>query len=204
MSTHATSALAPDVEHTLVEALRAGDVAAFESTVRQYGGRMLAVAKQLLKNDTDAQDAVQEAFLTAFKSLASFEARSSLATWLHRIVVNAALMKLRSQRRHPEQSIDELLPQFKADGHQMAPCAKWSTSASDALERAETQQLVRQCIDRLPEIQRTVLLLRDIQEIETAEVARLLEISPEAVKVRLHRARQALRTLLEPVLGGGT
>ncbi len=188
-------------EASLIVSLRSGDAAAFEVTVRQYGGRMLTVARQLLGNADDAQDAVQDAFVTALRSLANFEGRSSLATWLHRIVVNAALMKLRSRRRRHEQPIEEFLPTYLEDGHQARPASRWGEAAAASLEQDETRQLVRQCIDRLPETHRTILLLRDIQELDTETVAGLLEISSDAVKVRLHRARQALRTLLDPVLG---
>lgn len=185
----------------LLTALRAGEEAAFESLVCNYGGRMLSVARRFLANDDDAQDAVQEAFLSAFKALAAFDGRSRLSTWLHRIVVNAALMKLRTRKRHPEQSIDDLLPTFKPDGHEAAPRTRWDDSAAHA-ERSETQQLIREQILNLPETYRTVLLLRDIEEHDTETVARMLDVTPAAVKVRLHRARQALRTLLDPLFGG--
>lgn len=186
----------------LLAALQAGEDAAFETLVRRYGGRMLSVAKRFLSNESDAQDAVQEAFLNAFKSLANFDGRSELGTWLHRIVVNACLMKLRTKKRHPEQSIDELLPTYKADGHQAAPCQRWSAPPSVEMERVETQRLIREHINQLPETYRTVLLLRDIEEFDTEAVAQMLELNPGAVKVRLHRARQALRTLLDPLFGG--
>ena len=189
------------VDSALLAALRAGEEAAFETLVRSYGGRMLSVARRLLGNDDDAQDAVQEAFLSAFKGLAAFDGRSKLSTWLHRIVVNAALMKLRTQKRRPEQSIDDLLPKFKKDGHEAAPRTRWEDSATNA-ERTETQQLIREQILTLPETYRTVLLLRDIEEHDTETVAQMLAVSPAAVKVRLHRARQALRTLLDPLFGG--
>ena len=104
-------------ETSLLIALRQGGEAAFETLVRTYGGRMLSVAKRFFTNIDDAQDAVQDAFLSAFKALPTFDGRSQLGTWLHRIVVNASLMKLRTLRRHPEQSIDHLLPQFLEDGH---------------------------------------------------------------------------------------
>jgi RNA polymerase sigma-70 factor (ECF subfamily) len=190
-------------EVSLVASLRAGDPSAFEATVRQFGGRMLSVARQLLGNDEDARDAVQDAFISAYRTLTCFEGRSSLGTWLHRIVVNAALMKLRRRSQRREQAIEDWLPTFLADGHQARPAPRWSDSAVAHLEREETRQLVRQCIERLPETHRTVLLLRDIEEMDTDTVALLLEISSDAVKVRLHRARQALRTLLDPVFGTG-
>lgn len=191
-----------EADVALLAGLRAGDDAAFETLVRSYGGRMLSVARRFLGNEADAQDAVQEAFLSAFKALTSFDGRSKVSTWLHRIVVNAALMKLRTQRRHPEQSIDEFLPTFKADGHQDAPAARWRDSGPADLERSETRELVRRQIEKLPESYRIILLLRDIEEHDTETVAQMLDVSVAVVKVRLHRARQALRTLLDPVFGG--
>lgn len=185
----------------LLVALRAGKSAAFETLVRSHGGRMLSVAKRFFPNEEDACDAVQEAFLNAFKGLATFDGRAKLSTWLHRIVVNASLMKLRSKKRHAEQPIEELLPKFLDDGHEAAPSSLWKSVASD-VERSETQQIVREQIGKLPESYRTVLLLRDIEELDTETVAEMLDLSIAAVKVRLHRARQALQTLLNPLFGG--
>ena len=190
-------------EGPLVAALRAGDERAYETLVETYGGRLLAVARRMLHSEEDAQDAVQEAFLSAFRAIGQFDEKSRLGTWLHRIAINAALMKLRTRRRKPEQSIDDLLPRFLKDGHQADPPEDWGESAERALERAETREFVRQSIDRLPEAYRTVLLLRDIEELDTAETARLLDVSDAIVKTRLHRARQALRTLLDPYFRRG-
>ncbi len=194
--------IAAQDEAELLAALRAGDDAAFETLVRHHGGRMLAVARRLLADEGDAQDAVQDAFLSAFKSLATFDGRAQIGTWLHRITVNAALMKLRTKKRHPETPIDDLLPTFKADGHQPAPTGRWTESAGAAAERSEAQTVIRQQIEKLPESYRTVLLLRDIEEFDTETVAQMLDVSISTVKVRLHRARQALRTLLDPLFGG--
>ena len=188
-------------DQALLAALRAGEGAAYEALVRSQSGRMLSVAKRFLANDDDAQDAVQDAFLSAFKAIPTFDGRSKLSTWLHRIVVNASLMKLRSQRRHPEQSIDELLPTFLDDNHQAAPAPRWKHVVNE-VERAETRQVIRDQIAKLPESHRTVLLLRDIEELDTETVAQMLDLSVAIVKVRLHRARQALRALLDPLFGG--
>ena len=188
-------------ETALVDGLRAGDAAAYEQLVRDDGGRMLVVCERLLFNREDAKDAVQDAFLSAFRSLHTFDGRSQFSTWLHRIAINAALMKLRTKRRHPEQSIEELLPVFISDGHQKDPGSRWTISSSEIFERNETQQLIRSKIECLPESYRNVLILRDIEELDTETVAVMLELSVGAVKVRLHRARQALRTLLQPIFG---
>ena len=192
-------------ERHLLLALRRGDESAFAQLVRAYGGRMLAVARRLLRDDDDARDAVQEAFLAAFRSISQFEGSAQLSTWLHRIVVNAALMKLRSRQRKPEEPIDDLLPKFLEDGHRVDHGSPgWAEPVDVLLQRAEVCALVRRSIDRLPPAYRTVLLCRDIEGLDTSEAATLLGISENAVKVRLHRARQALRTLLDPHLRGGT
>ncbi len=178
----------------LVARLQAGDADAYEALVRVHGGRLLSVARRFLSNNEDAQDAVQEAFIKAFKAIGTFEERAQLHTWLHRIVVNTALMKIRSQRRRPEESIDDLLPTFQADGHQTTESHEWSDAM---LERKETAAMVRQAIGQLPDQYRVVLMLRDIEERDTLETATALGTTTTVVKVRLHRARQALRTLLD-------
>ena len=160
---------------------------------------MLAVARRLLRAEDDAADAVQEAFISAFRAIQSFEGGARLSTWLHRIVVNAALMKLRTRARRPEVSIDELLPKFHEDGQHVDEPAEWRSPAQlAALESQETRNLVREQIDRLPADYRTVLMLRDIEGLDTKETAELLGVTPNAAKIRLHRARLALRTLLDP------
>lgn len=193
----ATPAAPERAERDLLARLQAGDEAAFEQLVRVHSGRMLAVAKRLLRNEDDAHDALQEAFLAAFRALPQFQGDSQLSTWLHRIVVNAALMKLRTRARRPQVSIEELLPAFTEDGHHADPPDPWQESASELAERAEMCDFVRRSIDALPENYRAVLLLRDILGMDTEEAARAMELTPNAVKVRLHRARQALRTLID-------
>lgn len=184
-------------ERELVERLRANDPAAYELLVRRHTASLLAVTRRLLGNEEDARDALQDAFLSAFRALPAFEGGARLATWLHRIAINAALMKLRQRRRKNEESIEPYLPGFQEDGHQAHPAVPWGRPAQEILSDREDRAFVRACIDRLPETYRTVLLLRDIEELSTQETAEALGIEPNAVKVRLHRARQALRTLLD-------
>jgi len=166
--------------------------------VRRHSGRMLATARRLLRSDDDAADALQEAFISAFRSIDRFAGNSRLATWLHRIVVNACLMKLRSRSRQPEVSIESLLPTFSSWGHHDHSVRNWRKLPIEEMLTDETRALVRRCIDMLPEDFRTILVLRDIEELSTEEAAAVVDITPGAAKVRLHRARQALRTLLEP------
>lgn len=190
-------------ESGLVEGLRAGEARAYETMVRRYGGRMLAAARRILMNEEDAHDAVQEAFVSAHRAMHTFAGDSKLSTWLHRITVNAALMKLRRASRRPEHSIESLLPRFLDDGHQADPAAEWQASADELTQRSEVRKMVREGIEQLPESHRVVLKLRDIEQLSTEDTAKLLNISPGTAKVRLHRARQALRNLLDARLRGG-
>lgn len=201
-----TSSAAPGSsaeERALVVALRRGDDGAYRRLVAGYGPRLLAVAGRYLRNEEDARDCLQEAFLQAFRSLPGFAGHSRLSTWLHRIVVNCALMRLRRSRSRPEEPIEPLLPTFLEDGHPVVGYRDWQAPADELVERHEIRDLVRSAIDRLPETYRTVLLLRDIDDLDTAESAELLGVSANAVKIRLHRARQALRELLNPHLVRG-
>ena len=178
--------------------LRAGDSHAFEILVRKHSLPLLRAARRFMRSEEDARDALQDAFVSAFRSIAGFEASSRISTWLHRILINSCLMRLRSQRRRPEEDIDQYLPRFLEDGHQAQSSVPWCESAETMLQRAEMRDLVRSCIDRLPDTYRVVLVLRDIEELTTEESAEVLGVTPNAVKIRLHRARQALRTLLDP------
>lgn len=192
-------ALGADSE--LIDGLQRGDEEACETLVRVHTARLLAVARRYLRSEEDARDAVQEGFVAAFRSIGRFQGGSSLSTWLHRIVINACLMKLRSSRRRPETSIEELLPRFDESGHRVADdLEEWRESAETALDRSQTRRLVREAIARLPEHYRTVLMLRDIEELSTSEAAGILGLTENAVKIRLHRARQALRTVIGSAL----
>jgi RNA polymerase sigma-70 factor (ECF subfamily) len=193
----ATTTPEPSGDVALVQRLRRGDPQAFETLVREYGGRMLATARRFVGSEDEARDVVQEAFLAAFRAIDGFAGTALLSTWLHRIVVNAALMRLRSRRRRREEPIEGLLPRFDEEGW-WADGASPSETATDMLvESEQTRAMVRKAIDKLPANYRSVLLLRDIEELDTDETAALLGVTPNAVKTRLHRARQALRTLLE-------
>ncbi|HJZ58481.1 MAG TPA: sigma-70 family RNA polymerase sigma factor [Gemmataceae bacterium] len=177
----------PDDETELVAGLRAGEEDAYEALVRTHSGALMAIARRFLGDTNDAADAVQDAFVSVFKAMRSFEGSARLGTWLHRIAVNACLMKLRGRKRSRLVPLD--------DSH--APVCR---SEDDHLGRAEVAEQVRACIDQLPPAYRTVIRLRDIEGVDTAETAGRLGTNEGVVKVRLHRARQALRALLEPVL----
>jgi RNA polymerase sigma-70 factor (ECF subfamily) len=173
----------PDAE--LLARLRAGDEAAYEALFHRHAGAMLAVARRFLGDTDDAADAVQEAFVSAFRAMKSFAGTARLGTWLHRITVNACLMSLRGRRR------DRLVPLDEFAAPAAAP-------DDDRLDRAETAAWVRSGIAELPDAYRTIIRLRDLDGLDTHETARRLGTSTEVVKTRLHRARQALRSRLAP------
>lgn len=186
-------------DDSLLARLRAGEERAYEELVRESGGRLLSVAQRILRSPDDAADAVQEAFLAAFRSIGSFEGNSSLSTWLHRILVNACLMKLRSRARRREVCAQEL-PRGEEAGRRSVPVPAWVEDPHAALASEEVRAMVRRTIQGLPDPLRLVLLLRDIEELDTAETARVLGISKANVKTRLHRARLALRARIDPAL----
>ncbi len=137
---------------------------------------------------------MQEGFLAAFRGIDAFDGRARLSTWLFRIVTNQALMKLRRRKPGHQVSVEDLLPTFTDYGHHRRSIPNFRPEAS--LETEDTRQLVRQHIDLLPDAYRAALVLRDIEERPLPEVADLLGITVNAVKIRVHRARQALRTML--------
>jgi RNA polymerase sigma-70 factor, ECF subfamily len=188
-------------EVDLVAALRLGGPAAdqaFEAIVRDYGPRLLAVARKMMPTEEDAQDVLQDAFLAAHRGVESFAGDARLSTWLHRITVNAGLMKLRAKRSRPELALDDLQPKFLPDGHHADWPAPWKRGdETAALEHEETLAIVRDAIARLPENYRRVVVLRDVEGRTTEETAMELRESENAVKIRLHRARAALRGLID-------
>jgi RNA polymerase sigma-70 factor (ECF subfamily) len=189
-----------DAERALLEAVRRGRPEACEALVRNHGPKMRAVIVSILRSEADADDALQEAFLSAFRSLGEFEERARLSTWLHRIAVNAALMRLRARQRRGELEVEAELPRFTPSGVFEAAQSEWPDPDEDPVAREDLCNHVREAIALLPEKYRIPLLLRDIEGLSNQELARRLGVTPNAAKVRLHRARQALRALIEPRL----
>jgi RNA polymerase sigma-70 factor (ECF subfamily) len=188
-------------ETALVARLRSGSEEAFAEWIRDQGPAVLTVARRLLGNEEDARDATQETFLSAFRGIQGFQGGARLSTWLHRIAVNSALMRRRTLSRRREEmaedDFEDLLPRYTPGGHHVDAPGPWGESADAAAVREETREEVRRAIERLPENYRLALTLRDIEELETDEVAEHLGITVNAAKIRVHRARQALRTLLD-------
>lgn len=202
MSRPRSEQVADASDGVLIDQILARDELAAEALVRRHGGWMFAVARRYTGDRALAEDCVQEAFANAFSHLASFENRSSLKTWLHRIVVNQALMKLRQRRSRNESDLEFMQPEFDANSCRIEEPWRQILTPEQIVGAEHRRALVLRNIHELPESYRNVLLLRDIQEMTTEETAEALEISSANVKVRLHRARSALKKLLEPLLRG--
>lgn len=153
-------------------------------------------------DEDDARDAVQETFGKVAESIQTFRGDSSVSSWLHRMVINLCISRLRARTSRQEVSIEELLPTFLDDGHRAEPSPPWPNNLDHAIQRETLCELVTHNIDRLPTSYRTVLMLRDIDGLCSKETAEVLSISVGSVKVRLHRARRALREMLDPVVHG--
>lgn len=179
------------------------DALEFEMIVRDNIGWMLSIAGRILGDSASAEDAVQKAFTKVHIKLADFKGRSSVKTWIHRILVNESFMIIRKRGQLKETSIDGLLPQFDTNGCRIETSSVTLDTPETILSRKETRTLVDQKIASLPTTYRSVLVLRDIEGLSTAEVADCLDITETNVKVRLHRARAALKSLLDPFFQSG-
>ncbi len=181
-------------ETQLVEAARGGDVGAFEELVRRYDRNVFRIAQHITQNREDAEDVVQDAFLKAFQNLGQFQGQSKFYTWLVRIAVNEALMRLR--RRRPERMV-YLDEDVKTEEDSMPrEIADWAPNPEDNYTQAELKEILTKTIQGLPPGFRTVFVLRDVEGLSTEETAAALDLSVPAVKSRLLRARLQLRERL--------
>ena len=194
-----TASTASDKE--LVSGLRNGEEASYELLVRSFGPQVLAVTRRYLKSEADAADCFQETFIAVFKSIGSYAGQSSLRQWVRGVAVNQSLMALRKRKRAREDSIEYMMPLFDETGSRVEVAGNHERSSIETDIDAESMKVnVRQSIDKLPDDYRIVLLLRDIDGLNTQETAAILGIQINAVKTRLHRARTALRYILQPIL----
>jgi RNA polymerase sigma-70 factor (ECF subfamily) len=185
-------------ERELIHRVNSGEAELFHELVRPYERVVFVTVASILGNDADAEEAVQEAMLKAFKNLASFRQESKFSTWLIQIAVNEARMKLRKDRRHLYQSIEN--GQRTEDGDYIPmDFADWRDVPSDALEKRELRDLLNQALKSLDEKYRTVLIMRDVDQMSIAETAQILGISEQNVKTRTSRARLQIRDLLARV-----
>ncbi len=184
-------------EAELLEGLRAGDPTAFRQLVELNSANVYNVALRILGDEQEAEDVLQETFMSAFRAVDAFEGRSKLSTWLYRIAHNASLMRLRKRKQMTTFSLDR--PQVEDDESNLPAShhlVDWSTLPDDQLLSAEARQEMDRAIAELPETLRSAFVLRDIQGLSGAETAEVLGVSVQAVKTRLHRARLRLRDRL--------
>jgi RNA polymerase sigma-70 factor (ECF subfamily) len=181
-------------DEDLVARARTQDFAAFEELVDRYEDKIFRLAFRFVRNETEAKEIVQDTFLLVWRKLDTFKGDSQFGSWLYRVATNTALMRLRAQRRHPEISTEEL-PVDYLDNYGQLPAAgeNWAKRPDDELQSDELRRRIQKAVDELPEIYRTVFLIRDVEGLSTEETAEVLEISIPTVKTRLHRARLALR-----------
>jgi RNA polymerase sigma-70 factor (ECF subfamily) len=187
----------------LAQALGASSEADQEPVVREALARMMRVAERYVDSRDDAWDCAQEALILAVRRFDQFEGRANVNSWLHRIAVNCALAHIRKRGSKAEVPIDDLLPSFDDDGFQTNPISVSEASAEEIMLRDDARRQVHDSIRALPDNHRTVLIMRDIEEMSVSEIAETLSVTENAAKVRVHRARSALRRHLEPLLAEG-
>jgi len=193
-----------DLDAPLVERIRGGDETAFEELMQRYEGKVYRLALGLMKNREDALDVVQDAFLSTYRKLDTFKGDSAFSTWLYRVALNSAYMRLRSRGRHDRvDSLDSLEGIFDPSGRIQATIGDWSVRADDAVLRKELATVLKESVASMPEEYRAIFTLRDVDGLSNQEVAEILGLTVAATKTRLHRARVFLRARLSPYLQGG-
>ncbi len=190
----------PDV--ALVERVRGGDVAAYETLVRKYERQIFRIAQHITQNREDAEDVMQDAFVKAFEKLDQFQGNSKFYTWLVRIAVNESLMRLRRRRTGKLVSMDDEI--LTEEGSVPRDFADWAPNPEENYNRAELADILRKTIQGLPPGFRVVFVLRDVDGLSTEETAETLGLSIPAVKSRLLRARLQLRERLSRYFKGKT
>lgn len=184
-------------DEEVVGRVLAGETALFEIVMRRYNQRLYRVARSILRNDAEAEDVMQDAYVRAYEHLDQFAGRAAFSTWLTRIAVYEALARQRRSQRK-----EEFPPNSEWEGDPMDRFATSSPNPEQHTSNAEVRSLLESAVETLPEIYRTVFMLRDVEEMSTTEVAFALEISEDTVKIRLHRARAFVRKKLFALVGG--
>jgi RNA polymerase sigma-70 factor, ECF subfamily len=184
------------LEEALVLDFQGGDLDAYDKIAAIYQKKIYGLSFNLTRNQMDAQDVTQEVLLTLFRKIHTFQGKSAFSSWVYRITLNASYMKLRSKKKEPNVSIDELMPSFNSAGFQQEKIQDWSENTESLLFTNETRDVISKAIDLLPEKEKVVFLLRDVEGISTEKAGEILDLTVPAVKSRLHRARLFLRKKL--------
>ena len=190
------SGLDEPLDHALIARVRKGEAAAFEKLMRRYNQRLFRAARSVLRDDSEAEDVVQETFVRAYRHLADFKEQSSVGTWLTQIAVHEALARVRRSRRFGSLDGDSDDPERGISQVESSRAGPEQETSS-----RELRSVLVAAIDSLPEDLRIVFVLREVDGLSTIETSEILQISTEAVRVRLHRARVVLRTRVEKALG---
>ena len=190
-----------ELEEALVQELQGGNLEAFEKIVKLYQKKIYALSFNLTRNAMDAQDVTQEVLLTLFRKINTFQGKSAFSSWVYRITLNASYMKLRSKKKDQSISLDDLLPTYNGAGFQQEKIQDWSENTESLLFTNETKSVIQKATDQLPEKEKVVFLLRDVEGLSTEKVSEILELTIPAVKSRLHRARLFLRKKLSNYFG---
>jgi RNA polymerase sigma-70 factor (ECF subfamily) len=182
----------------LVAEAKAGNHQAFEKLVERHEDKVYGLALRMMGNEADAEDVLQDTFLSAYKALKNFKEKAAFSTWLYRLATNAALMKLRKKKGDKTIPLDEQMAEFVPNPE----IRDWSATPDSILEGKELKEIMEQAIQSLPDMYRAVFLLKDVERLRVHEIASILNISVPAVKSRLHRARLHLRKRIGQYLAG--
>jgi RNA polymerase sigma-70 factor (ECF subfamily) len=189
-------------DRLLIERVKIGDHEAFDILFQRYFTTVSRQAIRLARNREEAEEVVQEVFLTVYEKAQTFRGASAFSTWLYRVTMNAALSKLRRHKKGAELSLDDYLPSFREDGHHLVrPVVDWSNELEERVASEERQRLIQQALDQLAPVDKAVVVLSDLEGLSDREIGSALGLSVSAVKARLHRSRLVLRGKLAASLG---
>lgn len=189
-------------DSALIERLKAGDQDALEALFNLYSPKLYNVAHRILGDVADTQEVIQDVFWTAYRKAKTFRGNSQFSTWLYRLTINAALGRIRRSKKNKEVEYEEFLPKFQEDGHHLVrPVVDWSNTLDENYAQQELQELLKEALDQLKPIDKSVVVLSDLEGMPDKEIAAAVGITVSAVKTRLHRARLFLRGKLAVRLG---
>lgn len=182
-------------DRALVARAREGEAAAFEDLIRPHAGRIYQTVLRITRNPADAADVYQEAMLAAYEKMGEFRGEAAFKSWLFRIAVNCALMHRRAEKRNPVMASEDI-PLFNWMGGHAEPVRSFASSSEDAAQHSELRALLSEALNELPEVDRTIVWLKDVEGLSHADIAAATESTVLAVRSRLHRARLRLRQWL--------
>ena len=185
-----------EIEESLVSEFQEGNLKAYDKIAEFYQKKIYGLCFNLTRNQMDAQDVTQDVLLTLFRKINMFQGKSAFSSWVYRITLNTSYMKLRSKKKEPNISIDELMPSFNGAGFQQENIQDWSENTESLMFNTETRNVINKAVDLLPKKEKVVFLLRDVEGLSTEKTGEILNLTVPAVKSRLHRARLFLRKKL--------